>query len=107
MIHVRGQVSLIEDEKALRGILAKLTRRHEASQSKPWKMTDAPDDYIQDQLQHIVGVKIAIQEMIGKFKLSQNRSIEDAENVAQALSQQGKATISKMMLNALDVVKID
>ena len=101
VIHVRGQVSLIEDEKALRGILAKLTRRHEASQSKPWKMTDAPEDYIQDQLEHIVGLKIDIQEMVGKFKLSQNRSIDDAENVAQALSQQGKSTISNLMFEQI------
>ena len=101
VIHVKGKVCLIEDQKKLRGILAKLTRHHEASQSKPWKMTDAPEDYIQDQLEHIVGLKIDIKDMMGKFKLSQNRSIDDAENVAQALSQQGKSTISNLMFEQI------
>lgn len=101
VIHVKGKVCLIEDKKKLRGILAKLTRHHEANQSKPWKMTDAPEDYIQDQLEHIVGLKIDIKDMMGKFKLSQNRSIDDAENVAQALSQQGKSTISNLMFEQI------
>lgn len=101
VIHVRGKVCFIEDQKKLRGILAKLTRHHEASQSTPWKMTDAPEDYIQDQLQHIVGLKIEIKDMMGKFKLSQNRSIDDAVNVAQALSEQGKSTISSLMFEQI------
>lgn len=102
VIHVKGQVSLIEDEKALRGILAKLTRRHEAQQDKPWKMGDAPQDYIQDQLQQIVGVQIEIKDLIGKFKLSQNRSEQDVRNVASAYRQNGQLKLSEMMLNALD-----
>lgn len=102
VIHVKGEVSLIEDEKALRGILAKLTRRHEAQQEKPWKMGDAPQDYIQDQLQQIVGVQIEIKHLIGKFKLSQNRSEQDIRNVASAYQQNGQSQLSEMMLNALN-----
>ena len=102
MIHVKGEVSLIEDEKALRGILAKLTRRHEAQQEKPWKMGDAPSDYIQEQLQQIVGVQIEIQNLIGKFKLSQNRSEQDIRNVASAYQQNGQSQLSELMLKALN-----
>lgn len=101
VIHVKGKACLIEDQKQLRGILATLTRHQEANQSKPWKMTDAPDDYIQDQLGHIVGLKIEIKEMIGKFKLSQNRSIDDATNVAEALVKRGKSLISAMMFKQI------
>ena len=102
VIHVKGEVSLIEDEKALRGILAKLTRHHEAQQEKPWKMGDAPSDYIQDQLQQIVGVQIEIQNLIGKFKLSQNRSEQDIRNVASAYQQNGQSQLSELMLKALN-----
>ena len=102
VIHVKGEVSLIEDEKALRGILAKLTRRHEAQQEKPWKMGDAPQDYIQDQLQQIVGVQIEIQNLIGKFKLSQNRSEQDVRNIASTYQQKGQSQLSELMLKALN-----
>ena len=102
VIHVKGEVSLIEDEKVLRGILAKLTRHHEAQQEKPWKMGDAPRDYIQDQLQQIVGVQIEIQNLIGKFKLSQNRSEQDVRNVASAYQQKGQSQLSELMLKALN-----
>lgn len=101
VIHVRGNASLIEDQKQLRGILAKLTRRHEASQSKPWKMTDAPFEYLQNELNHIVGLQIEIQSMIGKFKLSQNRTIQDASCVAEALSKQGHVVMSELMFKQL------
>lgn len=101
VIHVKGKASLIEDEKTLRGILAKLTRRHEATQQKPWKMSDAPKEYIQDQLNQIVGIKIEIEDLIGKFKLSQNRSQQDVRNIADALVQQDKEKLSHLMLNQL------
>lgn len=85
VVHVKGEVRKIEDEKYLRGILARLTRQHEAEQTVPWKMGDAPEDFIAEQLEKIVAIEINIQSMIGKFKVSQNRSAVDALNVAKAL----------------------
>ena len=77
----------IEDPKYLRGILARLTRTHEASQDIPWTMGDAPNDFIEEQLEKIVAIEIEISSIIGKFKVSQNRSKVDAENVAHALEK--------------------
>ncbi len=48
-------------------------------------MGDAPEDFIQEQLGKIVAIEIEIDSIIGKFKVSQNRSAVDAENVAKAL----------------------
>lgn len=101
VIQVKGVAQIIEDQKKLRGILAKLTRKHEATQAVPWKMTDAPVDYIEDEMNHIVGIQIEIKQMYGKFKLSQNRSIEDAQNVAEAYSKQGQVKMSELMLEQL------
>ena len=69
----------LADEKYLRGILARLTRQHEAQQPVPWKMGDAPQDFMRDQLSKIAAVEIEIISMVGKFKVSQNRSSTDAE----------------------------
>ena len=85
VVHVKGEIRKLEDEKYLRGVLARLTRQHEASQPVQWKMGDAPKDFIAEQLEKIVAIEINIQSMIGKFKVSQNRSAVDAVNVAKAL----------------------
>ena len=85
VVHVKGQIRKVEDEKYLRGILARLTRTHEANQPMPWKIGDAPNDFIEEQLEKIVAIEIEIESIIGKFKVSQNRRAVDAENVAKAL----------------------
>ncbi len=98
VIHAKGMAELIEDEKVLRGILARLTRQHESNQPKPWKMSDAPKDYIQNELSKIAAIRIEISSLVGKFKLSQNRDVIDQVNVAEAYKQNSKNTLAEMML---------
>lgn len=107
VIHVKGTARVIQDEKTLRGILAKLTRQHESNQPRPWRMSDAPPDYIQQQLNHIVAIQIEIKEWVGKFKLSQNRNEQDIVSVAHEMLKQGKTDLSTMMREGLtsDVVQ--
>lgn len=87
VVHVKGEIRKLEDEKYLRGVLARLTRMHEDNQPTPWKMGDAPEDFIAEQLEKIVAIEIEILSMIGKFKVSQNRSAVDAEQVSKALEK--------------------
>lgn len=87
VVHVKGEILKLDDDKYLRGVLARLTRMHEANQRMPWKMGDAPNDFIAEQLEKIVAIEIDIQSMIGKFKVSQNRSAVDVINVAKALKR--------------------
>ena len=97
VVHVKGEVNFLSDEKALRGILAKLTRTHEAKQPIPWKISDAPTEYITQQLQGIVGIKIQITEITGKFKLSQNREKVDALGVVDGLEKHGSHNLAKVV----------
>lgn len=85
VVHVQGTIRKIEDEKYLRGVLARLTRIHEENQETPWKMGDAPTDFIEAQLEKVVAIEIEIESMIGKFKVSQNKSQLDAKNIVNAL----------------------
>ena len=87
VVHVKGEILKLDDDKYLRGVLARLTRMHEANQPMQWKMGDAPNDFIAEQLEKIVAIEIDIQSMIGKFKVSQNRSAVDVINVAKALER--------------------
>ncbi|MBF7687420.1 FMN-binding negative transcriptional regulator [Acinetobacter rathckeae] len=85
VVHVRGRLRCIDDEKSLLALLGRLTRQHEASQNTPWKMKDAPADYINALLKDIAIIYIEIDSIVGQFKTSQDRPNTDKVKVAEAL----------------------
>ncbi len=80
-IHVRGPVIFFEDTARIREIVTKLTEHHEAYSKKPWKVSDAPPDYINGELKQIVGFEMQIVKIEGKWKISQNRPEADRDSV--------------------------
>jgi transcriptional regulator len=88
-VHVRGNVRFIEDSGWLRALVEDLTEVHEAGRPERWHVSDAPAAYIDAMLRAIVGFEIEITGIEGKFKGSQNRSIEDRTSVAARLREQG------------------
>jgi transcriptional regulator len=91
VVHAYGRPSFIEDKSWLYDHVSSLTRRHEASQSLPWSVSDAPADFTERMIGAIVGVEIPIQKLIGKWKMSQNRSESDQLGVVAGLTEQGDA----------------
>ena len=87
VVHVHGRLRVVEDKTWLRQLLERLTNRHEATQPKPWRVDDAPEDHIEKMLGMIVGIDIAIERIEGKFKLSQNRPAGDRPRVIAALER--------------------
>ena len=66
-------------------IVNELTDTHESRQSSPWKVSDAPADFIDMLVGGIVGIEIEITELRGKWKLDQNRSESDNVGVIAGL----------------------
>ena len=86
VVHARGRISWISDALWLRELLESLTERHERGYASPWRMSDAPTKYLEGMLGAIVGFEIAIDELTGKWKVSQNRSEPDRAGVVSSLS---------------------
>lgn len=101
VVHAHGRITVRDDARFVRGVVARLTRVHEASQPKPWKMSDAPADYIDDLLKVIVGLEIEITRLEGKLKLGQNREARDARGAGEALKANGAHVVGDAMLAAL------
>jgi len=101
-VHVHGTLGIRDDERFVRGVVARLTRVNEkrTGAEKPWKMTDSPAEYIDRMLASIVGLEIAITRMVGKWKLSQNREERDRVGAAEELGRRGDKAISAAMLDA-------
>lgn len=102
VVHVHGRVRVRDDERFVRGVVARLTRRHEAAtgDARPWKMTDSEAAYIDDMLTRIVGIEVAIARIVGKWKLSQNKDERDRAGAADALAAHGDAALARAMRDA-------
>jgi len=85
VVHAHGRITIRDDEKYVRGVVARLTRTHEAALPQPWKMGDAPREYIDAMLKAIVGVEIVITRLVGKRKLGQNKDARDIQGAGEAL----------------------
>jgi transcriptional regulator len=97
VVHVHGQLQIHDDERTVRGIVARLTRAHDAAEPRPWKMTDSAPDYIDAMLRNIVGIQVNITAMVGKRKLSQNKDARDRVGAAEALLQRGADELAHLM----------
>jgi transcriptional regulator len=86
VVHAYGYLKVIEDGEWLMAHLENLTNTHEAGFAVPWKVGDAPSDYIASLAKGIVGLEMDIERLEGKWKVSQNRSEQDREGVARGLA---------------------
>jgi transcriptional regulator len=86
-VHAYGVLRLRDDPDLLREHLEALTRQHEANRPRPWNLSDAPADYIAQQMKAIVGVELTIDRLEGKWKMSQNRVDADIDGVIQGLGE--------------------
>jgi transcriptional regulator len=102
VVHAHGKLRVRDDERYVRGVVARLTRRHEATQAAPWKMTDSPADFIDSLLQAIVGIEIEVTRLEGKSKLSQNKDRNDLRQAGNMAKASGAERIGDAMLAAAE-----
>jgi transcriptional regulator len=102
VVHAVGKARLIEDHPGLIDLLENMSVKFEAGSTNPWKF-ELPDDLLDPEvlMKAIVGFEIEITELHSKFKLSQNRCLEDRESVMQGLSQRGDDQ-SRAVLEMMD-----
>lgn len=55
-----------------------------------WSTAEAPHDFLEAMLEGIVGLDLEITEVVGRFKLSQNRTEADRAGVVAGLRERGR-----------------
>jgi transcriptional regulator len=88
-VHAYGTLRPIEDRAWLRALVERLTVQNESVNPDPWKVSDAPEDYVEKMLEAIVGVEIAITRLEGKWKVSQNQPAANRASVVKVLRESG------------------
>lgn len=96
-VHAHGTPALLDDGE-LRALLGELVAVHERRLARPWSMAELPEAYVTRMLAGIVGIRVKIERLEGKLKLSQNRRPEDRRRVADQLRASDDA-------QALDVAR--
>ncbi|KGF70335.1 transcriptional regulator [Hoeflea sp. BAL378] len=97
MVQARGTALVHEDAEWLRPQVGELTDTHEAARPAPWKVSDAPDAFVAAQLRGIVGIEITVQELTGKWKVSQNRQEADRRGVHAGLTAEGDEAMAGLV----------
>lgn len=84
-VHASGKATAIHEASWLHTLLTRLTDTHESSRPQPWRLSDAPADYVAAQLKAIVGIEIEVTRLVGKWKMSQNKQPRDIDGVIAGL----------------------
>ncbi len=90
-VQARGAAEVIEGDKAwLRTHLAALSDTNEAGRPEPWAMSDAPPDYVDTLIAGIVGVRLTVRELDGRWKMNQNHPEANRRGVIEGLKRSNR-----------------
>jgi len=89
VVHAHGTPRIVEEPDRIAASLRQLVDHHERGFAEPWDMAVLPEEYVAKMMRGIVAFEIPITRLEGKFKLSQNRSVEDRRRVVAALAASG------------------
>jgi transcriptional regulator len=87
-VHVYGQAEVIEDPAKLLEIVQRSVTIYEGSMPRPWSF-DGNATFVERLLAQIVGFRIVIDKIEGKWKLNQNHPVERREKVMRTLADRG------------------
>ena len=97
VVHARGELVVRDDPRWVRGAVAKLTSAMEGGREVPWRMGQAPDDYLADMLANIVGITIEVESLTGKFKVSAHRSEADRLGARDGIAAESDASVTPLV----------
>lgn len=103
--HVHGIAQVMHDPIWMLDMLKRLTDAQESRQAHPWRVSDAPPDFIEKLMRGIVGIQIPIDRLEGKLKASQDEDLQDRHGTVHGLRSQPGAhskTMAELVLNAID-----
>lgn len=102
MVQLGGQARLVDDPAWLAAQLMALTELQERELPQPWRVADAPADYLAALKRGIIGLEIAVTSLEGRWKLGQQRSVADRLGVLQGLTREGDNPLLVAQLTALE-----
>jgi len=101
-VHISGTAEVMEGEDLVRQ-LHSLVDKYEKNNTKPFEISQMPDDMFQKELKGIVGFKMKIEKVQASYKLSQNRNDADHESIIKHLEKRGDEFSRKIAQDMRDI----
>lgn len=101
--HIKGKPTVTNDYDFVREQLVSLTDQEEAKRDpseKRWKVTDAPERYLDLKQKAITGLSIEIESFQCKYKLEQDANSRNNKGVIEGLAKDGYTEVSDMAAEA-------
>ena len=97
-VQARGRIALVTDPGEARTVVERLTVAMEAGRARPWAVGDAPVPYVEAMLRGIVAFRMAVTDLTGAAKMSQNKVDADRAGVRAGLAgePEGRAATTAM-----------
>lgn len=86
-VHATCSVSVVEDDELHRRLMREMVATEEARNGTNWSY-ELPHDFHEKLLKGIVWLRLKVEKLEGKFKLSQNRDLADYEGVMAGLKNE-------------------
>lgn len=96
-IHVYGKSRIVDDFDFVRRQLDNFTAQKETGREVPWKVSDAPERYINIMQKAIIGLEIEIEETECKYKFEQKMGRPNIDGVVEGLAAEGKTEVSELV----------
>ena len=90
VVHAHGRLETVADRDWLLAHIGDLVAANESGRAQPWALSDAPADFIDAMSRGIVGLRMTVDRLEGKWKMSQNRSQADRAGTLAGLSASEK-----------------
>jgi len=91
-VHVYGNAKTFAEPEQLLGVLGELIPTFEIAYERQWNSLS--ETYQQRMLSHIVGFEVSVSRMEAKFKLSQNRTRREQQQIIDSLSASPDSAVS-------------
>lgn len=101
VIHVHGALIVHDEPDWAMDAVQRLTDRHEQQRPEPWRVADAPVEYIDGQLRGIVGLELQVGRVEASVKMSQNKSSADAAGVVSGFLAEGNEPVADWVRRAM------
>lgn len=92
VVHAYGAARVRDDAAFIAEVVADLTRRYEGPRERGWSTEAVPEETYEKLLNAIVGFEIPVSRCEAKFKLGQNRSVEDRAGAIAGLERDASPT---------------
>jgi transcriptional regulator len=102
-VHAYGRIELIDAGEPLLDILKESVQVYERAMPQPW-VFEGTGTFTERLMEQIVGFRMVIEKIEGKFKLNQNHPAERRHRVVGALERQGdenSRAVAKLMRDTL------